>query len=193
MKAGWKTERVEVCSELDRRGAPRTALRGSSSAVCKPPVLCPTSARRCDAPGWSPRLRRRGGTAPAATTPSVCLTAPRMQTNALNWTLLFRWLRFQFPAIKNKFSCTLTLLMSTAPPLRTPSMMGSKLLAVQSRSLACSMSFFCLACRAAFRYCFFLPSRNSSCAAAGGQRKTIEYNLWTVRPGGGAKSSPGEP
>lgn len=101
----------------------------------------------------------------------------RMLTNALNRTLLFRCLPFQFPAIKNKCSCTLTLLMSTAPPPRTPSMMGSKLLAVRNRALACSMSFFCLACRAAFMYCFFLPSRNSSCCTAGGQKKTIEYNL----------------
>lgn len=79
---------------------------------------------------------------------------------------------------KELISGTLTLLTSTAPPpLRTPSMMGSKVLAVRNRALACSMSFFCLACRAAFRYCFFLPSRNSSCCTAGGQRKTIEYNL----------------
>lgn len=66
---------------------------------------------------------------------------------------------------------SLTALMSTVLPLRAASTMGSRPFAVRRKALACSTSFFCLACRAAFMYCFFRPSRNSSCWVARGWRQ----------------------
>lgn len=71
----------------------------------------------------------------------------------------------------------LTELMSTLFPCRAASIMGSKPLAARSKDLACSRSFFCLACSAAFWYCFLRPSRNSSCWMPGSQRVGLKKVL----------------
>lgn len=66
----------------------------------------------------------------------------------------------------------LTLEISTGLPHLACSIFGSKLFAVLRYILACSRLFSFFALRAAFMYCFFLFSRNSSCSRAEKQYKT---------------------
>lgn len=92
MKAGWKTEGAEVCSELERSGVEHLVLLSQDLHQLCVDLLCLVRYLHVAVMHQDEVLVfvAGGGRHLGATTPSVCLAAPRMQTNALKWTLLFR-------------------------------------------------------------------------------------------------------
>jgi len=76
----------------------------------------------------------------------------------------------------------LTLEMSTGLPRFACSIFRSKLLAVLRYILACSRLFSFFALTAAFMYCFFLFSRNSSCSLAEKQLYKNPHSSDTAMP-----------